>query len=127
MLHLAKLMAHDEQIEFINNVDQQYKFMDENDLNRIITNDEDPDGYHVFIGTKKMDETKNLTSRSRFLGSFVLSYSRLMLDNIINAAYGGDRYNFIIIDKQIYYGDTDSVLVNVDVAKKLKKAKGLLV
>ena len=49
---------HDEQIEFINNVDQQYKFMDENDLDRIITNDEDPDGYHVFIGTKKMDETK---------------------------------------------------------------------
>ena len=35
---------HDEQIEFINNVDQQYKFMDENDLDTIITNDEDPDG-----------------------------------------------------------------------------------
>ena len=48
------LMAnHNEQIEFNNNVDQQYKFMDENDLDRIITNDEDPDGYHVFIGTKK--------------------------------------------------------------------------
>ena len=26
---------HDEQIEFINNVDQQYKFMDENDLDRM--------------------------------------------------------------------------------------------
>ena len=104
------LMAnHDEQIEFINNVDQQYKFMDENDLDRIITNDEDPDGYHVFIGTKKMDETKNLTSRSRFLGSFVLSYSRLMLDNIINAAYGEDIFNINIIDKQIYYGDSDSI------------------
>ena len=60
---------HDEQIEFINNVDQLYKFMDENDLDRIITNDEDPDGYPVFIGTKKMDET-NLTSRRRFVGSF---------------------------------------------------------
>ena len=43
---------HDEQIEFITNVDQQYKCMDENGLDRIITNDEDPDGYHVFIGTK---------------------------------------------------------------------------
>ena len=32
------LMAnHDEQIKLINNVDQQYKFMDENDLDRIIT------------------------------------------------------------------------------------------
>ena len=96
--------------------------MDENDLDRIITNDEDPDGYHVFIGTKKMDETKNLTSRSRFLGFFVLPYSRLRLDNIINAAYGEDRFNINIIDKQIYYGDTDSVLVNVDIAKKFKKA-----
>ena len=42
-----------------------------------------------------MDETKNLTSRSRFLGSFVLSYSRLMLDNIINAAY--EKKDLIII------------------------------
>ena len=49
---------HDKQIEFINNVDQQYKFMDENDLDRIITNDEDPDGYHVFIGTKKWMKQK---------------------------------------------------------------------
>ena len=63
---------HDEQIEFINNVDQQCKFMDENELDRIITNDEDPDGYHVFIGTKKMDETKKLTSRSRFLWDNIL-------------------------------------------------------
>ena len=49
---------HDEQIEFINNVNQQYKFMDENDLDKIITNDEDPDGYHVFIGTKKWKKQK---------------------------------------------------------------------
>ena len=74
-----------------------------------------------------MDETKNLTSRSIFLGSFVLSYSRLMLDNIINAAYGENRFNINIIDKQIYYGDTDSILVNVDIAKKLKKKQVLLV
>ena len=44
---------HDEQVKFNNNVDQQYKFMDENDLSRTITSDEDPDGYRVFIGTKK--------------------------------------------------------------------------
>ena len=45
-----------------------------------------------------------------------------MLDNIINAAYGEDRFNINITDKQIYYGDTDSILVNVDIAKNLKKA-----
>ena len=49
---------HDEQKEFINTVDQQNKFMDENDLDRIITNDEDPDGYHVFNGTKKWMKQK---------------------------------------------------------------------
>ena len=76
----------------------------------------------MFLLVPKMDETKKLTSRSRFLGSFVLSYSRLMLDNIINAAYGEDRYNINIIDKQIYYGDTDSILVNVDISKKFQKA-----
>ena len=36
----------------INNIDQQCEFMDEIDLDRIITNDEDPEGHHVFIGTK---------------------------------------------------------------------------
>ena len=45
-----------------------------------------------------------------------------MLDNIINAAYDEDIFNFSIIDKQIYYGDTDSILVNVDIAKKLQTA-----
>ena len=44
-----------------------------------------------------------------------------MLDNILDAAYGEDRFNINIIDKQIYYGDTDSVLVNVDFAKNDKK------
>jgi len=117
------LMAnHDEQIEFINNIEQQYKFMDENNLDSIITNDEDEDGYHVFIGNKKMNETKNLTSRSRFLGSFVLSYSRLMLDDIINAVHGKDRFNENIIEKQVYYGDTDSILCHIDLVKKLEKS-----
>ena len=49
----------------------------------------------MFLLVQEMVETKNLTSRSRFLGSFVLSYSRLMLDNIINAAYGEDRFNIL--------------------------------
>ena len=49
---------HDEQIEFINNVDQQYKCMDENGLDRIITNDEDLDGYHIFIDAKKWTNQK---------------------------------------------------------------------
>ena len=45
-----------------------------------------------------------------------------MLDNIINPAYGEYRFNNNIIDKQIYYGDTDTILVNVDIAEKLQKS-----
>ena len=43
-----------------------------------------------------------------------------MLDNIINATYGEDIFNEIIIDKQIYYSDTDSIFENVDIAKNYK-------
>jgi len=39
-------------------IEQQYKFMDENNLDRIITNDEDEYGYHVFIGNKKWMKRK---------------------------------------------------------------------
>ena len=33
--------------------------MEETDLYRIITDDEDPDVYHVFIGTKECMKQKN--------------------------------------------------------------------
>ena len=45
-----------------------------------------------------------------------------MSDNIINAAYGADRFNKNIIKKQVYYGDTDSILCHIDLVKKLEKA-----
>ena len=44
-----------------------------------------------------------------------------MLDSMINAAYDEDIFNNNMIDKQIYCGDTDSVLVNVSIAKHYKK------
>ena len=87
-------------------------------MDRFITNDEGPGG---FLVVHFLLVPTNLTSRSWFSGSFVLSYSRSMLDNIIKAASGENRFNDIIFDKQIDYGDTDSVLVNVDIAKTYKK------
>ena len=68
-----------------------------------------------------MDEIKKFNIKKPILGSFVLSYSRLMLDNIINAAYRADRFNKNIIKKQVYYGDTDSILYHIDLVKKLEK------
>ena len=89
---------HDEQIEFINNVDQPYinlwmkmiwtELLLMMRIMMVIM---------FLLVIKKWMKQKNLTSRSRFLGSFVLSYSRLMLDNIINASHGEDRFNNNII------------------------------
>ncbi len=112
---------HDDNIQFINNIKDKNDFLENNDLNDIILNDETfEESYHIFIGKKKSDETKDLTSRSRFLGAFVLSYSRLMLDNIVNCVYGEDRFRSEGIQKQIYYGDTDSLIVHQSQLKQLE-------
>ena len=75
---------HDDVVQFINDIDTKNKFMENNELSEIIFNDDDiSDAYHIFIGKKIGDETKELTSRSRCSGSFALSYSRMMLDDII--------------------------------------------
>ena len=94
--------------------------MENNELSQIIFNDDDiSDAYHIFIGKKISDETKELTSRSRFLGSFVLSYSRMMLDDIINCIYGKDRFRIEGIQKQVYLGDTDSIIIHSSLLQKL--------
>jgi hypothetical protein len=80
-------------IQFINGIESKNKYMDENELKEIIFNDDDlNEAYHVFIGKKIIDETKNLSTRSRFLGAFVLAYSRQMLDDIVNCIYGENRF-----------------------------------
>ena len=112
---------HDSIIQFINNNNDRHKYMDENTLSDIIFNDEDENGYHVFIGKRISDETKDLSSRSRFLGSFVLSYSRLMLDNIVNCIYGENRFNEAGIKTQIFLGDTDSLIIHSSLIHKLKE------
>ena len=114
---------HEDIIQFVNNADSRNEFFENNKLEEIIFNDDDAnDGYHVFIGKRISDETKDLTSRSRFLGSFVLSYSRLMLDNIINAIYGKDRFNESLIKNQVYLGDTDSLIAHSSHLDKLMKS-----
>ena len=71
---------------------------------------------------KKTDETKDLTSRSRFLGSFILSYSRMMLDEIINCIYRENRFKKEFIKNQVYLGDTDSIVIHSSLIEKLEKA-----
>ena len=76
--------------------------MDEDDLDRTITN-EDPGGYQAFIGTKN-GWNRKFNTKKKILGSFVLLYSRLIIDSMINAAYGENRFNGNITVNQIYYG-----------------------
>ena len=43
-----------------------------------------------------------------------------MLDNIVNCVYGEDRFRSEGIQKQIYYGDTDSLIVHQSQLKQLE-------
>ena len=113
---------HQDIVQFINNIKDKNKFLENNELSDIILNDDSLDSYHIFIGKKLSDEGKDLTSRSRFLGSFVLSYSRMMLDDIINCVYGEDRFDINKASSQIYYGDTDSIIIHQSQVKKLEEA-----
>ncbi len=111
---------HHETIQFINSVEEQSKFLTNHKIKDIVTNDEE-DGYHIFIGDKYVDETKELTSRCIFEGSFGLAYSHQMIDDIINTIYGEDRFNKNGLSKQVLYGDTDSLFVHSSQTKLLEK------
>ena len=113
---------HDSNTQFLNWITEKDKYLDENILDDIIFNDDnDNDCYHVFVGKNISDENKDLTSRSRFLGSFVLSYSRLLLDDIVNCIYGDNRFKIEGLKNQIYYGDTDSIMIHCSLLDKLLK------
>ena len=40
---------HDDNVQFVNNIKDKNKFLDENTLNDIICNNEDENGYHVLL------------------------------------------------------------------------------
>lgn len=63
----------------------------------------------MIIGEKKVDESKFVTSRCSYIGSFVLAYTRSMVHEIIEIACP-NRYNAQGIDEQPFYGDTDSLV-----------------
>ena len=44
---------HDDTVQFINNVNDKNKYVDENILSDIIFNNDD-DGYHIFVGKKNI-------------------------------------------------------------------------
>ena len=103
---------HQDNIQFIKSIKDQREFLEENELKNIIPCDDDDDGFHVFIGNKLINESKYLSGRPSYLGAFVISYSRVLLNDIITTIYGKDRYTINGIKKQVYTGDTDSLVVH---------------
>ena len=45
----------------------------------------------------------------------------MMLDDIVNCIYEEDRFKKEGIEKQIYVGDTDSIVIHSSLVEKLKK------
>ena len=113
---------HQDNIQFIKSIKDQREFLEENELKNIIPCDDDDDGFHVFIGNKLVNESKYLSGRPSYLGAFVLSYSRVLLNEIITTIYGKDRYTINGIKKQVYTGDTDSLVVHCSQVPKLINA-----
>ena len=90
---------HQDNIQFIKNIKDQREFLEENELKNIIPCDEEDDGFHVFIGNKFVNESRHLSGRPSYLGAFVLSYSRALLNDIIDTIYGEDRFTIDGIKK----------------------------
>ena len=63
--------------------------------------------------------TPHLSGRPSYLGAFVLAYSRVLLNNIIDVIYGDDRYTIEGIKKQVYTGDTASLIVHSSQLQRL--------
>ena len=86
---------HDNVIEFIDNKEKLNTFIKDNYVKDIIS-EKLNDSYTVFIG-EKIKNYQDLTDRSIILGSYVLAYSRHLLNEITDIALGEDRYNNKII------------------------------
>ena len=112
---------HDEVVQWIGSVEDKDNFMENVELSKIVVNLDDPDAYHLFIGDRMTDISKFLTKRSIFLGCFVLQFSRLLFNNIINAIYEGRRFTAEGIGLQIGYNDTDSFLMRGEDLDKIHK------
>ena len=110
---------HNENVQFIKNIKDQQEFLQENELTNVILDDNEEEGYHVFIGKKFIKESQHLSGRPSYLGAFVVAYSRVLLNNIIDVIYGDDRYTVEGIKKQVYTGDTDSLVVHSSQLQRL--------
>ena len=78
---------------------------------------------HAFLvlkGEQRIYPDYDWTARPRYLGSFVLAWARLMLDDVMQAVNPNRRDGTITsIRQQPIYGDTDSVMVPMSCLPRL--------
>jgi ATP-dependent DNA helicase PIF1 len=79
----------------------------------------------IMKGRAHVNEKFEWTDRPRYLGSFVLAWSRLLYDDIYNLINPWRREGSArSINKQILYGDTDSFFVHCSALPRLMKILG---
>jgi len=109
-------------IKMISNYNDTMQFLDSNKCNHVEHINEK---FQVFYGKKTIDDNVFKTSRSLYLGSFVLGFSRLMLDDIVSVIMP-NRFDPIKgLEEMIIYGDTDSIIVQKWQADLLKNTPNL--
>lgn len=79
----------------------------------------------VLKGQRKRHDLFEWTSRPRYMGSFILAWSRYLLDTIIEQAFpsrrDGDANS---VQSQFLYGDTDSLLIHSSCLRRIKDLFG---
>jgi ATP-dependent DNA helicase PIF1 len=82
------------------------------------------DSILVVKGEPIVTEVNSMCSRPRFLGAFTLSYSRqllAMIIRVVNPFVRSEANAVKALMNQPYYGDTDSVFIRAEGAKRLFK------
>lgn len=101
---------------FVKDLDDLCRFHDDYNWVDTINYDTWKKGEHnvlIVKGERRSHENYEWTKRPRYLGAFILAWSRYMLDNIITLIQPDRRAGTIAsLQGQCLYGDTDSLLIH---------------
>lgn len=80
-------------------------------------------GSYIMTGENHNYESEHWrSSRLPYIGAFILSYSRMMLESIIRDGFSNRCDGTVAsIKHQVFYGDTDSLIVHCSVIPKVKQ------
>lgn len=109
----ALIQDNEDLEEFMNN----YKWTDSSNIERY---QQKLDQILVLHGEPLVDDSNIMCSRPRYLGAFVLSYTRQMIGKLVNLINPKCRGGGVEgIKMQPFYGDTDSLFAHADAIPRL--------